>query len=67
MTTPVERSRAVINTETFLLDLLRGRYARVPKLVREEAKHCLRHYPTRFEVNQIPTKYNTHFFEKVVD
>lgn len=67
MTIPVERSRAIITTETFLLDLLRGKYARVPKLVREEAKRCLRHYPTRFEVNQITTKYNTHFFEKVGD
>lgn len=67
MTIPVERSRAIITTETFLLDLLRGKYARVPKLVQEEAKRCLRHYPTRFEVNQITTKYNTHFFEKVGD
>ena len=63
MTLPVERSRAIVSTETFLLDLLRGRYARVPKLVREEAKHCLWHYPTRFEVKQIGTKYSTHFFD----
>ena len=67
MTIPVERSRAIIFTETFLLDLLRGKYKRTTKEIREAAKRCLRHYPTRFEVNQITTKYNTHFFEKVVD
>ena len=67
MTIPSERSRAIISTETFLLDLLLGRYKRTTKEIREAAKRCLRHYPTRFEVNQITTQYNTHFFEKVID
>lgn len=67
MTIPSERTRAILNTERFLMDIVVRRYKRVPKEVQEQARRCLRHYPTRFEVNQITTKYNTHFFEKVND
>lgn len=51
MTIPVERTNAVIYTEAFLLRLLSPKETpRVPKAVRQEAKHLLRHYPTKFEM-----------------
>jgi hypothetical protein len=54
MTIPVERTNAVIFTESFLLRLLSPKETpRVPKAVRQEAKHLLRHYPTRFEMGVI--------------
>lgn len=67
MTLPDERSRAIIRTEQFLNDIVARNFKRVPKEVREEAIHCLRHFPFRFEVNQIPTKNAKQYFAKVLD
>ena len=50
MTIPSERTRAVLRTEQFLLRLVDRKSPRVPTWVREEAKHLLRHYPTRYEM-----------------
>lgn len=49
MTVPVERTNAVIWTEQFLADLMDPKTTpRVPKVVRDQARRLLRHYPTKF-------------------
>ena len=54
MTIPAERTRAVIHTRQFLYDLLDPKKTpRVSKSIRESARHCLRHYPTDFEMEII--------------
>jgi len=54
MTIPVERTRAVIYTRQFLYDLIDPKKTpRVSKSIRESARHCLRHYPTDFEMEII--------------
>lgn len=57
MTVPVERTNAVIWTESFLKDLLDPKATpRVPKSVRDQAARCLRHYPTKFEMDTIAAR-----------
>ncbi len=54
MTVPVERTNAVLFTQKFLLELLDPKKTpRVPRSVRKQALHLLRHYPTEFEMNMI--------------
>jgi hypothetical protein len=54
MTVPMERTNAVVWTEQFLLDLLDPKKTpRVPKNIRDQARHLLRHYPTKFHMDQI--------------
>ncbi|WP_296125273.1 BPSL0761 family protein [Pseudomonas sp. Ga0074129] len=48
MTMPHERTRAVIHTRAFLIELSRN--AELPEDVRSSAKHLLRHYPSAGEV-----------------
>ncbi|WP_277423161.1 BPSL0761 family protein, partial [Pseudomonas viridiflava] len=48
MTTPNERSRAVIHTEGFLKQLARD--TSLPEKVRRDAHFLLRHYPERSDV-----------------
>lgn len=48
MTTPSERSRAVIQTEKFLKELSRD--GSLPDKVRRDAKFLLRQFPSRAEV-----------------
>ena len=48
MTMPHERTRAVIHTRAFLIELSRN--AELPDDVRSSAKHLLRHYPSAGEV-----------------
>ena len=51
MTLPDERYRAVDRTRRLLLNLINPAHTpRVPKIIREEAKYCLRHYPTTFDM-----------------
>lgn len=46
MTIPVERTRAVLRTRNFLLDLLDPKATpRVSREVRDQARRCLYHYP----------------------
>ena len=52
MTIPAERTRAVAQTEKFLLELLDPKVTpRIPKRIRDQARHCLRHYPTATELS----------------
>jgi hypothetical protein len=54
MTVPIERTNAVIRTQKFLLDLLDPKKTpRVPRLIRQDARNLLRHYPSEFEMNII--------------
>ncbi len=45
MTTPLERTRAVIQAKDFLMELIMD--LDLPKKVREEAKCLLRHFPDK--------------------
>lgn len=54
MTLPYERTSAVLRTEKFLLDLCNPKTTpRVPKNIRDQARSLLKHYPTKFEMNEI--------------
>lgn len=48
MTLPYERTRAIIQTEDFLIELSKDKS--LPDEKRQEARRLLRHYPTRKEV-----------------
>lgn len=48
MTVPYERTRAIIQTETFLIELSKDKS--IPNEKRQEARRLLRHYPSRKEV-----------------
>jgi hypothetical protein len=51
MTTPSERTRAVLLTESFLITLINHKLSpKIPKGIREQAKMLLRHYPSRIEL-----------------
>jgi len=51
MTLPDERYRAVERTRQLLLNLINPEHTpRVPKLIRDEARYCLRHFPTTFDM-----------------
>jgi hypothetical protein len=53
MTMPHERRNAVLMTEQFLMDLLDPKKTpHVPKSVREQAIRCLRHYPSKFYMEE---------------
>lgn len=57
MTVPRERTNAVIFTESFLKSLLDPKQTpRVPKSVRQQASHLLRHYPSQFEMEVISSR-----------
>lgn len=51
MTLPSERTRAVLNTRNFLVDLLDAKKTpRVPVAYRDAAWLLLKHYPNRFDM-----------------
>jgi hypothetical protein len=51
MTLPDERYRAVIQTKRFLLEILTT--PRVPKAIKDGARHCLRHYPDEWDMKRV--------------
>jgi len=52
MTLPDERYRAVERTRQLLLNLINPAHTpRVPRLVRDEARYCLRHFPSQWDMN----------------
>jgi hypothetical protein len=54
MTLPYERTRAVVQTEEFLKNLINPKKTpRVPKEVRKQAYFLLRHYPNRIDMEII--------------
>jgi hypothetical protein len=53
MTLPDERYRSVVRTRQLLLNLCNPEHTpRVPKIVREEAMNCLRHFPSEWEMKE---------------
>ena len=54
MTLPDERYRAVVQTKKFLEELLTT--PRIPKSVKDDARWCLRHYPTEFDMRETADK-----------
>ncbi len=53
MTLPDERYRAVKMAEQLLKDLCdRTITPRVPKIIRQRASECLRHYPSNWDMNR---------------
>lgn len=48
MTMPSERSRAVVQTREFLVELSQD--STLPEKIRHDARFLLRHYPTRDDV-----------------
>jgi len=58
MTMPSERTRAVLNTEQFLIKLCIPKQSpRVPKEIREEARRLLKHYPSRYNMHHIQESF----------
>ncbi len=53
MTLPDERYRSVIQTRKFLWKLAGGEFPRTPKVVREQASWCLRHFPSEWEMDRL--------------
>ena len=53
MTLPDERFRAVLRTRELLVNLCNPQHTpRVPKIIRDEARWCLRHYPDHYDMNK---------------
>ena len=50
MTMPDDRYRAVVKTQEFLVEILNT--SRIPKKIKEDAKWCLRHYPSAWDMKQ---------------
>jgi hypothetical protein len=54
MTLPDERYRAVKMAEQLLKDLCdHSKTPRVPKIIRQRASGCLRHYPNSWDMEQV--------------
>lgn len=57
MTMPREKSRAVLNTREFLSSLLDPKKTPgVPKVIRQEAYRCLKHYPASYDIENTQEK-----------
>ena len=50
MTLPDERYRAVVQTQKFLVEILST--PRVPKVIKDRARSCLRHYPSEWDMTR---------------
>lgn len=57
MTLPDERYRSVLMTQKFLLSLLDPKVTpRVPKSIRGQALVCLRHFPSKYDMDLAATE-----------
>ena len=63
MTLPDERYRAVIQTQKFLLEILST--PRVPKAIKDQAKSCLRHYPSAWDMQIVAREVPGVFQERM--
>jgi len=61
MTLPDERYQAVVQTKRFLIEILTT--PRVPKVIKEGARRCLRHYPDEWDMEQA-AEASPHVFAK---
>ena len=54
MTLPDERFRAVFRTAEFLAELTDPSVTpKIPKKIRDDARWCLRHYPTYYDLKEV--------------
>lgn len=54
MTTPQERFRSLLKASEFLYELTDPKLTKgVPKLIREQARRILRHYPFPVEIEEL--------------
>jgi hypothetical protein len=68
MTLPDERYRAVMHTRIFLLELCNPeKTPRVPAHIRQTASWLLRHYPSKFDLDQTADKVPEVFQERMED
>ena len=68
MTLPDERYRAIIRTRQLLLNLCNPQHTpRVPKLIREEARYCLRHFPDTYDMQTAAEQAPNVFAEQMED
>lgn len=65
MTLPDERYRAVVQTQKFLLEILST--PRVPKAIKDQARSCLRHYPTVWDMQRAALQASDVFQERMED
>lgn len=65
MTLPDERYRAVIQTQKFLLEILKT--PRVPKSIKDNARYCLRHYPSEYDMSKAAQTSPDIFAERMED
>jgi hypothetical protein len=65
MTLPDERYRAVVQTQKFLLEILST--PRVPKAIKDGARHCLRHYPSEYDMSKTAQTSPDIFAERMED
>ena len=65
MTLPDERYRAVLQTQKFLLEILTT--PRVPKAIKDQARYCLRHYPSEYDMKKVSQTSADVFAERMED
>ena len=65
MTLPDERYRAVVQTEKFLREILTT--PRVPKAIKDNARYCLRHYPSQWDMKSASELAPHVFAERMED
>ena len=54
MTLPDERFRSIFRTAEFLAELTDPKSTpRIPKKIRDDARWCLRHYPTYYDLKEV--------------
>lgn len=65
MTLPIERYHSLINARSFLRRLLDpSQTPRVPRIIRREARYCLKHFPSDYEIRRSlksPKEFRTIF------
>ena len=64
MTLPYEQYNAIVNTRTFLLDLMDPQKTKVPLAIRKEARRLLKHFPSEYEANDI-IKMHTETLQRI--
>jgi len=65
MTLPDERYRAVVQTQELLVEILNT--PRVPKAIKDQARSCLRHYPSAWDMRQAAENCPNVFQERMED
>ena len=65
MTLPDERYRAVVRTQELLVEILNT--PRVPKAIKDNARYCLRHYPSAWDMKRAAENCPDVFAERMED